>query len=398
MYHPKKFSTASLVPHKAQGSEPLATVGALGGSSVKNSNPTGGSGKQRLRWTSDLHDRFVDAITQLGGPDSGYFLLNLLVVGLGGGGGGVFVLGEKRRGWFIGLESHGNFIGQNRKKLWRTDLPFAYEKHFRQMINEGKSTSYLKAKFRREGKKVGRATPKGVLRVMGVPGLTIYHVKSHLQKYRLAKYLPESPADGSKDEKKGSGDSGSSMDSAPGVQINEALRLQMEVQKRLHEQLEVCFAVSGWERVQRQLQMRIEAQGKYLQKIIEEQQKLGGALKASEAVPLVDDKQNPSQSKPLPDASIGSSSPRKKQKVDDGMTHDCNPPLDPPKPDHGCNPPLNPPKPDPKHGFIDRWDRDMYGNDGVFGFNLEIEFKEQEDGGSEQRAAPLELEPMCGSK
>ena len=77
MYHPKKFSTSSLVPHKAQGSEPLATVGGLGGSSVKNSNPTGGSGKQRLRWTSDLHDRFVDAITQLGGPDSGYFLLSI---------------------------------------------------------------------------------------------------------------------------------------------------------------------------------------------------------------------------------------------------------------------------------------------------------------------------------
>ena len=26
--------------------------------------------KPRLRWTADLHDRFVDAVTKLGGPDS----------------------------------------------------------------------------------------------------------------------------------------------------------------------------------------------------------------------------------------------------------------------------------------------------------------------------------------
>lgn len=26
--------------------------------------------KPRLRWTNDLHDRFVDAVTQLGGPAS----------------------------------------------------------------------------------------------------------------------------------------------------------------------------------------------------------------------------------------------------------------------------------------------------------------------------------------
>ena len=28
--------------------------------------------KPRLRWTADLHDRFVDAVTKLGGPDSMY--------------------------------------------------------------------------------------------------------------------------------------------------------------------------------------------------------------------------------------------------------------------------------------------------------------------------------------
>lgn len=48
--------------------------------------------------------------------------------------------------------------------------------------------------------------------------------------------------------------------------------------------------------------MRIEAQGKYLEKIIEEQQKLGGTVKASNAVTSADDKGKPSQSEPPPDA------------------------------------------------------------------------------------------------
>ncbi|KMZ59052.1 hypothetical protein ZOSMA_70G00660 [Zostera marina] len=139
--------------------------------------------RQRLRWTHELHERFVDAVAQLGGPD--------------------------------------------------------------------------------------RATPKGVLRVMGSQGLTIYHVKSHLQKYRLAKYLPDSSSDGLKAEKKDSGDLLSNLDnSSSGSQITEAMKLQMEVQRRLHEQLEI----------QRQLQLRIEAQGKYLKKIMEEQQRLSGVL------------------------------------------------------------------------------------------------------------------------
>lgn len=64
--------------------------------------------------------------------------------------------------------------------------------------------------------------------------------------------------------------------------------------------------------------MRIEAQGKYLQKIIEEQQKLGSSLRASETVPSSKDEQDPSQSEPSGDASADTLSSLKKQRIDDG--------------------------------------------------------------------------------
>ncbi|KAM7485705.1 hypothetical protein LguiA_001714 [Lonicera macranthoides] len=140
--------------------------------------------KPRLRWTSELHERFVDAVTQLGGPD--------------------------------------------------------------------------------------KATPKTIMRTMGVKGLTLYHLKSHLQKYRLGKNSCKDLIENSKDvsciaesQDTGSSTSASSRMMAQnlndGYQVTEALRVQMEVQRRLHEQLEV----------QRRLQLRIEAQSKYLQSILE---------------------------------------------------------------------------------------------------------------------------------
>ncbi|OAY28253.1 protein PHR1-LIKE 3 isoform X1 [Manihot esculenta] len=143
--------------------------------------------KPRLRWTAELHERFVDAVTQLGGPD--------------------------------------------------------------------------------------KATPKTIMRTMGVKGLTLYHLKSHLQKYRLGRQSCKESNDNSKDvgiaasvaesQDTGSSTSTSSrmiaQDINEGYQVTEALRVQMEVQRRLHEQLEV----------QRRLQLRIEAQGKYLQSILE---------------------------------------------------------------------------------------------------------------------------------
>lgn len=130
--------------------------------------------------------------------------------------------------------------------------------------------------------------------------------------------------------------------------------------------------------------MRIEAQGKYLQKIIEEQQKLGGALKASETVASDEGKQKSSQLEPPGDGSAGPSSPRKKQKAanDPGLTNGSASAVTQ--------------KSDQKKDFVGQWDRDYYRSEAGFGVDLESELKEREDGVA-QRAA-LELGPLCGSK
>ncbi|KAG2319371.1 hypothetical protein Bca52824_012584 [Brassica carinata] len=106
-----------------------------------------------------------------------------------------------------------------------------------------------------------RATPKGVLKMMKVEGVTIYHVKSHLQKYRTARYGPEPSESGTPEKKLTPLEHITALDLKGGMGITEALRLQMEVQKQLHEQLEI----------QRNLQLRIEEQGKYLQMMFEKQ-------------------------------------------------------------------------------------------------------------------------------
>ncbi|CAA0812706.1 myb-like HTH transcriptional regulator family protein [Striga hermonthica] len=106
-----------------------------------------------------------------------------------------------------------------------------------------------------------KATPKAILKLMDTEGLTIFHVKSHLQKYRNAKYIPESIE--GKTEKKTSTNNSAEIDIKAGMQLKEALQLQLDVQRRLHEQLEI----------QKNLQMRIEEQGKQLKMMFDQQQK-----------------------------------------------------------------------------------------------------------------------------
>ncbi|KAK4369551.1 hypothetical protein RND71_013343 [Anisodus tanguticus] len=170
MFNPKKPSTMN------SHDRPMCVQGDSG--LVLTTDP-----KPRLRWTVELHERFVDAVTQLGGPD--------------------------------------------------------------------------------------KATPKTIMRVMGVKGLTLYHLKSHLQKFRLGKQPHKEFNDHSvKDSDRATSlelqRNSASSSGLIGRNMNE---MQMEVQRRLHEQLEV----------QRHLQLRIEAQGKYMQTILEKAcQTLGG--------------------------------------------------------------------------------------------------------------------------
>ncbi|KAL2479470.1 myb-like HTH transcriptional regulator family protein [Abeliophyllum distichum] len=104
-----------------------------------------------------------------------------------------------------------------------------------------------------------RATPKGILRAMAIPGLTIFHVKSHLQKYRMSIFTPEG---GHRDkiERRSISDELPNFSTKSGAQLNEALKMQMEAQRRWSDQIEV----------QKSLKMKIEAQGRFLDRIFEE--------------------------------------------------------------------------------------------------------------------------------
>ncbi|XP_075644010.1 myb family transcription factor IPN2-like isoform X5 [Castanea sativa] len=123
------------------------------------------------------------------------------------------------------------------------------------------------------------ATPKTIMKVMGVKGLTLYHLKSHLQKFRLGKQPHKDlndqavrDASASEFQRDGAATSrimGHHFNEYINIHHTEGLRTQMEVRRRLNEQLEAHYIYVLWKKVQKHLQMRIDAQGKYMETILD---------------------------------------------------------------------------------------------------------------------------------
>lgn len=103
-------------------------------SHVSSSSSSGGGGrgaalssKTRIRWTQELHDRFVECVNRLGGAESMSWMMD---------------------------PYFPSFLFF--KKTMNLDFVFFLVDHL-------------------------EATPKAILRLMDWEGLTIFHVKSHLQ-------------------------------------------------------------------------------------------------------------------------------------------------------------------------------------------------------------------------
>ncbi|KAF1874403.1 hypothetical protein Lal_00029829 [Lupinus albus] len=108
---------------------------------------------------------------------------------------------------------------------------------------------------------VEKATPKSLMRVMGIPGLTLLGKSPHMETSSDNKqdHIEINNSYGHYSRETSTENQNQTTET---MQISQALQMQMEVQSKLYEQTEV----------QKHMQLRIEAQGKYLQSVLKKAQ------------------------------------------------------------------------------------------------------------------------------
>ncbi|KAK4577474.1 hypothetical protein RGQ29_027830 [Quercus rubra] len=109
-----------------------------------------------------------------------------------------------------------------------------------------------------------KAKPKAILELMDTNLLTIFNVKSHLQKYRTAVHMPDySVEEISERRTRADGRIPDQLPMKISMQMKETLQLQLEVERSLNDQLEV----------QQNLQLLIEEQRRQLKMMLDQQRK-----------------------------------------------------------------------------------------------------------------------------